>query len=69
MKKLIIILALGLLFLSCERTEVSKNDSSDKSTLDSLTIQKKDKEMEVEKLSTELDSLRKLRDSLVQISN
>lgn len=69
MKKLIIILALLTLFSSCDNPKETKTSSTEKSTLDSLTIEKNDKKMEAEKLNLELDSLRKLRDSLSQISN
>jgi len=69
MKKIIIILVLLTFFSSCDKPKETKTNSTEKSTLDSLTIEKNDKKMEAEKLNHELDSLRKLRDSLAQISN
>ena len=68
MKKYFLVVVILALFASCEKSDNTKISSSNKKTLDSLAIQKESKTEEIKTLNTELDSLRKLSDSLKSIS-
>ena len=68
MKKAFIIVMLVVLFASCKNSNDTKETSTNKKTLDSLTTQKKNKTEEIKTLNSELDSLRKLSDSLKALS-
>jgi len=62
-------LLLVVIFLSCsEQKETSKENSKNEKIIDSLLIKKSEKTSEINELNSELDSLRKLRDSLQIIS-
>jgi hypothetical protein len=67
-KIIILLLSVGLLFSCSEKDNTSKKNLETSKILDSLTIQKEQKSIEAKKLKSELDSLRKLRDSLNLIS-
>ena len=67
-KTFIVIVILGL-FVSCEKSSNTQNASDGKKTIDSLTLQKENKAEEIENLNSELDSLRRLSDSLKAISS
>ena len=63
------ILFMIVLFFSCsDKESKSKKNLETSKILDSLSIQKKEISLEAIKLKRELDSLRKLRDSLNLIS-
>ncbi len=63
-------LLLGVAFLSCsEQKEPSKDNSKNDIIIDSLLIEKSEKSIEIKGLNSELDSLKKLRDSLKIITN
>ena len=66
-KAFIVIMVLGL-FISCEKSNESKETSQNKKTLDSLAHQKESRTDEINELNSELDSLRRLSDSLKAIS-
>ncbi len=68
MKKYFLAVVILALFASCKKSDNTKISSSNKKTLDSLAIQKESKTEEIKTLNTELDSLRKLSDSLKSIS-
>jgi len=64
-KKIIISLLFGVIFISCsEQKESTSENSKNKELIDSLAIEKRGKSIEVKELNSELDSLKKLRDSL-----
>ena len=64
MRKTIIILLLGTLFVSCNNMDkVEVKSDKNKQVLDSLSLEKANKTTEIKSLSAELDSLKKLRDS------
>ena len=69
MRKLFIIVMILGLFVSCEKSNDSQKTSNRKTTTDSLTIQKEKKAKEIKDLNSELDSLKRLNDSLKAISN
>ena len=63
-------LLLGVVSLSCsEQKEPSKDNSKNDIIIDSLLIEKSEKSIEIKGLNSELDSLKKLRDSLKIITN
>ncbi len=66
-KAFIVIMVMGL-FVSCEKSNDSKETSQNKKTLDSLAHQKESRTDEINELNSELDSLRRLSDSLKAIS-
>ena len=68
MKKYFLIILILVLFTSCEKLDKTKKTSSNKKIIDSLALQKRSKTEEIETLNSELDSLRKLSDSLKAIS-
>jgi len=69
MSKTIIILLLGTLFVGCNNLDkVEIKSDKNKQVLDSLSLEKANKTTEKKSLSAELDSLKKLRDSLNTIS-
>ena len=64
-KKIIISLLFGVMFISCsEQKESTSENSKNKELIDSLAIEKREKSIEAKELNSELDSLKKLRDSL-----
>jgi hypothetical protein len=64
-KKIIISLLFGVMFISCsDQKQTSSENSKNKELIDSLAIEKSEKSIEVKELNSELDSLKKLRDSL-----
>ena len=60
---LIVILFFGL-FTSCEKPKGYENPEGTKNVLDSLATTKKNKQEEIFKLNSELDSLKRISDSL-----
>ncbi len=67
--KIILSLLLGLILISCsEQKDSTSENSKNKEIIDSLAIEKGEKSIEVKELNSELDSLKKLRDSLKQSS-
>lgn len=68
-KKIIISLLLGVIFISCsEQKHSTLKNSKNEKLIDSLSIEKAEKSTEIKELNSELDSLKKLRDSLKIIS-
>ncbi len=68
MRKYFLIILFLVYFTSGEKLDNTKNASSNKKIIDSIDIQKRSKTKEIKKLNYELDSLRKLSDSLKTIS-
>jgi hypothetical protein len=63
--KIIFSLLLGLFLFSCsDQKQTSSENSKNKELVDSLAIEKREKSIEVKELNSELDSLKKFRDSL-----
>ena len=63
--KIIISLLLGVFLISCsEQKEPALENSKNKELIDSLALEKAEKSNEIKELNSELDSLKKLRDSL-----
>ena len=64
-KKILISFILGVIIVSCSEQKQSKlENSKNKELIDSLAIEKIEKSNEIKELNSELDSLKKLRDSL-----
>ncbi len=64
-KKILISFILGVIIISCSEQKQSTLDNSrNKELIDSLAIEKIEKSNEINELNSELDSLKKLRDSL-----
>ena len=64
-KKILIALLLGVFLFSCAEEKPSNSENSkNKELIDSLAIEKIEKSKEIEALNSELDSLKKFRDSL-----
>ncbi len=68
MRRYFLIILFLASFTSCEKLDNTKKASSNKKIIDSLAIQKRSKTKEIKTLNYELDSLRKLSDSLKAIS-
>lgn len=68
MKMPLTIIIILTLLVACQTSNDEQKTSSTKRTLDSLSLQKEEKKSEAEKLNSELDSLRRLRDSLDAIT-
>lgn len=67
--KILISLILGVIFISCSDQKQSTSENSKNIELiDSLAIEKREKSKKIIELNSELDSLKKLRDSLKQNS-
>ncbi len=64
MKRLLSIIIFLTLFVSCQNSNDKQKTSNNKSTFDSLSLEKEEKTNEAKELKSELDSLRQLRDSL-----
>ena len=63
--KIVLSVLLGMIFISCsEQNESNSENLKNKTLIDSLAIKKQEKSLEVKELNSELDSLKKLRDSL-----
>jgi len=69
-KRIVIIsLLLGVISISCsEQKQSTLENSKNKKLIDSLSIKKGEKSNEIKELNFELDSLKKLRDSLKEVS-
>ena len=68
-KKIFISLILGVIFISCsDQKQSTSENSKNQELIDSLAIEKSEKSIEIKELNSELDSLKKLRDSLKQNS-
>lgn len=66
-KKIIISLLLGVLLISCsDQKQATLESSKNKELIDSLAVEKREKSNEIKELNSELDSLKKMRDSLKQ---
>ena len=66
-KRILIPLLLGVIFISCsEQKQSTLENSINNELIDSLAIEKSEKSKEIKELNSELDSLKKLRDSLQQ---
>ncbi len=64
-KRVLIALLIGVSFISCsEQKKSTIENSKNKKIIDSLSIKKVEKSAEIKELNSELDSLKKLRDSL-----
>ncbi len=62
---MILALLLGVFVFSCsEQKQAKPENSKNEQVIDSLLIEKSEKSKEVKDLNSELDSLKKLRDSL-----
>jgi len=69
-KKILISLLLGVFLISCsEQNQSTSENSKNRKIIDSLAIEKIEKSKEIKELNSELDSLKKLRDSLKLNSN
>ena len=70
MKKILAIITLLVLFISCANSdENGKTTAKQNSAIDSLTIEKETKNEAIKTLNSELDSLKRLRDSLKSIAD
>ena len=68
-KRILISLLLGVVLISCsDQKQSTSENSKNKELIDSLAIEKSEKSKEIKELNSELDSLKKLRDSLKQNS-
>lgn len=64
-KNILVFLILGVIFIACsEQKQSIFENSKNKELIDSLAIEKIEKSKEIEELNSELDSLKKLRNSL-----
>lgn len=69
MKKLLLIFILLTLFVSCNNSDKKEiKPDKNKQLLDSLSMEKETKKEEITSLNSELDSLKKIRDSLEAVS-
>lgn len=69
MKKIVLMLILSGFFLSCNNSKIEEvQESVNEKLIDSLSITKKTKSNEITELNSELDSLKRIRDSLKTIS-
>jgi hypothetical protein len=69
MKKIVLMLILSSFLLSCNNSKIEEaKESVNEKLIDSLSITKETKTSEIKELNSELDSLKRVRDSLNAIS-
>ena len=62
---IVLIILIGFITFSCSENRTTSDENlKNKKLIDSLSIEKKERTLEARELKAELDSLKKLRDSL-----